>query len=843
MSEEPTQLAHDVAVERFLAAWKVEPCPVLREFLPPGEEGRMDCLRGLILTDIHQRLVHNKPADTSFYFDEFPEIRQAVWASELVNYQASAGQAIKTVPLQRGRQEEFPEPGAQLGDFEIDSLVGRGSHGRVYLARDVTLDRYVALKVSRMLGSEGQVLARLNHPNIVRVYREQIAGRQKLLAMQFVVGRTLADWIQTRILVDAARWTFGDLVTWVGQSDQPDSVQREPGLPFLPSELRAVPTSVHLILGVAEALHHAHQRGVLHRDVKPSNILLDVLGRPLLTDFNVAALSEESRGEQFGGTLAYMSPEHLKAMDLSLPGDAGEVDVRSDIYSLGVVFYEMLTGQKYWGQLSTDHKDLLTTQLLAQRLSSGPDLSKYLRRFTPSLASIINTCLAPLPRDRYQSTGELIQDLRNWLDDRPLVFASDSGFVEQFRRWSRRNRRRLAAVAFVSFSGLVLSFMVVSSDRATLHQCQLLTQQALKDAETGNSSGMAAKVGEAKGLLSHTYLTELHSPKESQQLENELARLTTLLRRIELERFQVQFDELQLASFAQDTRSANREPVSDGLRTYGVLQHYNWQSRPPFSDLAVRDQETVAENITELILIGLLQGEGTQDSERVALVLSRLPDRHRELGVFYHARHGKLNSPIPQPESLNGIGAFEAYLYGVVASMHDRDELAHLWFSHSIRQHASRQPQRFWAYYWDGYVCQRLGNLEEAMVRYGVCIGLRPDFAWSYFNLGLACKASGRATLAQEFLEESIVRDPDLASAYVALAALHFQDRQFDAAIVVCDRAIELGNGTADAYKNRAAAYSAQGRTARAISDLEAALILNPDDQEIRSHLALLRGD
>lgn len=842
---EPTQLAHDVAVERFLAAWKVEPFPVLSEFLPRGENGRLDCLRGLILADIHQRLVHNKPVDTSSYFEEFPEIRQAVWASELVNDQASAEPATETVPFRRDRREENPEPGTQLGDFEIDSLVGRGAHGRVYLARDVALDRYVALKVSRTQGSEGQVLARLSHPNIVRVYREQIVGQQKLLAMQFVVGRTLADWIQTRILVDAARWTFGDLVIWVGQAEQPDGVQREPGHPDLPNELAAVPTSVHLMLGIAEALHHAHQRGVLHRDVKPSNILLDALGRPLLTDFNVAALRDESQDEQFGGTLAYMSPEHLKAMDASLPGEAGEVDVRSDIYSLGVVLYEMLTGQKYWGQLSTENNDQVVTQLLAQRMSSGPDLSRYLRRFTPSLASIITTCLAPLPRNRYQSTRELIQDLRNWLDDRPLVFAPDSGFVERFRRWSRRNRRRLAAAAFVSIAGLVLSLMAASSDRATLHQCQLLTQQALRDAKTGNSAGMAAKVGEAKGLLSHTYFAGLHSSMESQQLENELARLTTFLRRIEQERFQVQFDALHLASFAQDTRTSTRDLASDGLRTYGVLQHSNWESRPPFSDLAIRDQETVTENITELILIGLLQSDSSpmEDTERAAQVLSRLPDRHRDLGVFEHARHGKLNLPVPQPKSQDGIEAFEAYLYGVTASMQNRDELAHLWFSYSIRQHTGRQPQRFWAHYWDGYVSQRLGNPEEAMVRYGVCIGLRPDFAWSYFNLGLACKASGQATLAKSFLEDAIVRDPDLAAAYVALAALHFQDRQFDAAVVACDRAISLGHETAEAHKNRAAAYLAQGKTVRAIADLEAALVLSPNDQEIRSNLALLRSD
>lgn len=844
-SQEPTQLAHDVAVDRFLAAWKVEPFPDLSEFLPPGKKGLLDCLRGLVFADIQQQLARNKPVDTRIYFERFPEIWQAAWASELVHYQANPEPPTKPVPRQKGRREELPEPGAQLGDFEIVSLVGRGSYGRVYLARDVTLNRHVALKVSRTLGSEGQVLARLSHSNIVRVYREQIVGQKKLLAMQFVVGRTLADWIQARASDDAARWTFGDLVSWVGQVDQPDGVQRETGLQDLPNELASIPASVHLALGVAEALHHAHQRGVLHRDVKPSNILLDALGHPLLTDFNVAALRDESQDEQFGGTLAYMSPEHLKAMDASLPGDAGAVDVRSDIYSLGVVLYELLTGRKYWGQLSPGNDCLVVTQILAQRMSSGPDVSACLSRFTPSLASIITSCLAPLPRNRYQSAGELIQDLRNWLADRPLVFAPDPSFVERFRRWARRNQRRLAAAAIVSVAGLTFTLMAASSDLATLQRCQLLTRQALRDAEIGNSAGMAAKVGEAKGLHSQTYFSGLHSSAEWQQLENELTILTTILRRIELERFQLQFDEMQLASFTQDTGSTNRDLASDGLRTFGVLQHSDWESRPPFSDLAVRDQETVAENITELILIGLLQGDSIPigDTERVAQILSRVPDRHRHLGVFKVVHDGKVISPDSLQKSQDEVDGFGAYLYGVTASMQDSDELAHKWFSRSIRQRKIRETQRFWVHYWDGYVCQRLGNLEEAIVRYGVCIGLRPDFGWSYFNLGLACKASGRATLAKSFLEDAIVRDPDLASAYVALAALQFQDRQFDAAIRACDRAIAMGHRTSEAYKNRAAGFSALGNTVRAIADLEDALLLNPHDQAARSDLALLRGD
>jgi tetratricopeptide (TPR) repeat protein len=208
---------------------------------------------------------------------------------------------------------------------------------------------------------------------------------------------------------------------------------------------------------LAEALEHAHDRGVLHRDIKPSNVLVIDDGMPMLLDFNLAresVLAEDEEGEAaeatLGGTVDYMAPEHLESLAEGLPD---RVDRRSDIYGLGVLLYEAIVGKKPFLPPRKTHSvsDLLLRAADERRHDPGILFSGEVDVPAP-LRAVIRRCLEPEPEDRYQGAAELAADLRAIADDLPLCHAREPIFSRVNRRL-RRNRRRLAGVGIILLAG------------------------------------------------------------------------------------------------------------------------------------------------------------------------------------------------------------------------------------------------------------------------------------------------------------------------------------------------------------------------------------------------------
>jgi serine/threonine protein kinase len=324
---------------------------------------------------------------------------------------------------------DFPKPGDRVDDFQLVRVLGAGSFGRVFLARQLSLRRLVALKVTAGRGHEARTLARLEHAHIVQVFSEAVEPERKLrlLCMQYVSGTTLARVIHALVRRDREQWSGRAIL------DVLDAAATEPvalnAAALRDRECLAGCDFVEAVcwLGarLAEALAHAHALGVLHRDVKPANVLLNRYGQPLLADFNVAAksrlpasaaatgqASQSSSGNApLGGTVAYMAPEHLDAF-LAGPSAPPAVDERSDIYSLGVVLYELLTGHLP----AADHMaqsgvlPAVVRDLAERRRAWPPDLPAGVEAFEP-LARLIRRCLAPDPGQRPQSASELAGSL------------------------------------------------------------------------------------------------------------------------------------------------------------------------------------------------------------------------------------------------------------------------------------------------------------------------------------------------------------------------------------------------------------------------------------------------
>ena len=262
--------------------------------------------------------------------------------------------------------------GHTLGQYRVIEQIGKGGMAAVYKAYQASLNRYVALKVltpmyakqsgfSERFQREAEAVANLNHPNILPVFDSGQEGGYSFIAMRYVEGaRTLKEAMEDAL-------SLAQMVDIIGQ--------------------------------VATALDCAHQQGVVHRDVKPSNVLMDG-DWALLTDFGLAKMMESSvklTGSGVGvGTPAYMSPEQ---------GQGLEIDHRTDIFSLGIILFEMLTGQ-------IPHHAETPLAIVLKRITEPLPLPRDINPDIPeAVEQVILRALAKAPEDRYQTAGALAQDL------------------------------------------------------------------------------------------------------------------------------------------------------------------------------------------------------------------------------------------------------------------------------------------------------------------------------------------------------------------------------------------------------------------------------------------------
>lgn len=449
-------------VERFADAWRTAATPPnLADYLPDSPAIRRVSLIELIKVDLANRWgrgaapkrladyaaelpeLRTWPLPPDLLYEEFHVRRQAGGTVDVAEYTAAypeqadqLSEMLATDDYHSTLMTVAPEPanlddlaaGQRIDDFDLMTGLGRGAFARVFLARQRSMQRLVAVKISRDKGAEPQTLAQLDHDYIVRVFDQRVLADRKLrlLYMQYVPGGTLFTVLErVRATPQAQRGgaMLLDVIDGVlaakGEIQPSESPQR--------AELAGLTwpeTVAWLGRRLAEALDYAGRAGVLHRDVKPANVLLTADGVPKLADFNISFsgnVAGDSPLAYFGGSLAYMSPEQLAAVHPDLPATAEDLDTRSDLFALAVVLWELLTGRKPFDDDAAAGGDRTALDAMLRRRSRSPRALPYsdLPPDCPeALQRALVRALHPNPAERWSSGADMAQQLAVCLDAR-----------------------------------------------------------------------------------------------------------------------------------------------------------------------------------------------------------------------------------------------------------------------------------------------------------------------------------------------------------------------------------------------------------------------------------------
>ena len=363
-------------------------------------------------------------------------------------------------------EEDFQDGAQRLADYDLLEPIARGGMGIVYRARQRSLGRTVAVKLIlagelatpdfiERFQIEAEAAARLEHPNIIPIYEVGQAEGRHFFSMKLVEGGNLAER-----LAKGGRFSL--------------------------------PDSVRLTIKLARAVHFAHQRGILHRDIKPNNVLLDSQAEPVLTDFGLAKLVEKD--SQITHTLAvigtpsYISPEQAA-------GKVRQFTTAVDVYGLGALFYELLCGVPPFAGGTT----LATIRLVLEKDPERP--SRRNPEVDRDLETICLKCLEKEPARRYQSAESLAEDLERWLAGEPIQ-ARPIGAVERLGKWMRRNPAKSVSILVALVA--MLSIAVISeTSRQRVGEALLVSQRQKTEIELQRTK-IARTQAETVRQLSHS---------------------------------------------------------------------------------------------------------------------------------------------------------------------------------------------------------------------------------------------------------------------------------------------------------------------------------------------------
>ncbi len=642
-----------------------------------------------------------------------------------------------------GESDRTPK---QIGAYAILREIGRGGQGIVFLAQDTRLHRLVALKILTGLGAvspavlqrfqrEAIAASKLDHPGICTVYDTGTADGVPYIAMRYVEGSTLlrlvrdlgatGEGVSTAYEPGLAAKDDDARTELMPPSGDPSTAAAPPRPEGRPSSGDRIRRITRIIERAARALHAAHEHGIIHRDVKPGNIMITANDEPVILDFGLArdcdseidALTQT--GDVFG-TPAYMSPEQMQ-------GQTGSVDGRTDVWSLGVTLYECLTGVRPF--------EGATREMLFQSVtrSDPPDIRKRCMSASADLSVVLQAALEKEPIRRYQTAAAFANDLAAVLENRPISVRPVST-IGRLMRWVRREpvKAALAGTLLVAVPALA---SLVTYSIATRADIQLAEESRRREAvETALVEGyfhiQEGNAADAAPAFEHALALD---PQNVEALAGAL--MTARVSRGD----NAFLAEVERRNWARLGESALDPLIADALVVQGRREEavaLVKRSRPGESPIAhfIRG------------VMELTQGHAGDDS------------------AFARARDDHLRAVIGSPR------ARAMFHFGLAhAAGHVREADLSRWVAASIR---NMWPDDGYAAYWVGFALAPV-DPDAALAAYAEALARAPKLASARFAVAMVHEEQGKHASAAAELQSLLAEGLDDARIHDALSEIH----------------------------------------------------------------------
>jgi serine/threonine protein kinase len=740
----------------------------------------------------------------------------------------NCAQALEAPSLPR-----FPDVGETFGDFKLVTQLGRGGQGVVFAATQSSLgDRPVVLKVTARRGDEHLSLARLQHTHIVPLLSavEDAARNLRLLCMPYFGGLTLAALLAELAGRPPAQRTGRQLLECLETARAAASFAlspgRDPAVQFL-ERASYVQAITWLGACLAEALKYAHERGLVHLDLKPSNVLLTADRQPMLLDFHLARepLRAGDLGVRFGGTPVYMSPEQKRAMAAIKEGNPvpETIDGRSDVHSLGVLLYEALAGE-----LPSDGQDL------------WPPLERCNPQVSAGLSDIIAKCSAARPEKRYQDAGTLAADLWAHLDDLPLKGVTNRSMRERWRKL-RRRKPHLLKVFFLL--GAVVALMAVAAIIAGTHFSHRV-REAGSALEEGNKLLKTGRYGDGVTAFKRG-LAQLESLPWNRNLQRQLSDRLRLAARgqaaQELHGIADHFRFLPGVDFAPSAGLQNLERQCQAI----------WNRRDLILDrlgkeLAPEIEQRIHLDLLDLAVLGADlrvrlsdQGRAAAARQEALQMLAQAETFSGPNAVLYHERRAYAEAlgrdDLVRETDRRASGypprtAWEHYALGRSLLGAHKPELA---VGH-LHRALALEPGGLWPSFYHGVCSYQLRKFEDAAISFTTCAALAPApmRARCFYYRGLAFEGVRRTDRALEDFSHALKLDPSFADAAFHRGLMQLREKRLGEAAADFRRALDNGINPAQGHFLLARVCLAREDRAGAIAHLRQSRRFDPSHKE-----------
>jgi tetratricopeptide (TPR) repeat protein len=795
------------------ARWEAGDHPVVEGYLDRHPElwHQRDAALELIAEELALRHEYGQPMSASELVERFPQWKPQV--ETLWRCQHAFGSAADA--------PRRPAPGTEIGGFRLLRELGRGAHGRVFLATQSALGgRSVVLKLAPKTGAEHLSLARLQHSHIVPLYSAHEFPEHGLrgLCLPYFGQTTLSALLARLAESPAPARTGAHLLDALRDIENESPVPLPVGGPTC--ELIRHASYVEAVCGIgaalADALEYAHSRGLVHLDVKPSNVLIAADGVPMLLDFHLARgplAGGDAPPAWLGGTPEYMAPE-LAAAVAAVQRSArvpGAVDGRADIYSLGLLLTEAL---------------------------NPTDVSVGLR-------AVLARCTAAEPGERYPSAAHLAADLRRHLMNLPLRGVPNRSLVERWRKWRRRRPLSLPCLLVTSallLLGIGFGFQATSQyERATsaLRDGEVALQQERfsESAETFRSGevllGGVPFSGSLRGKLRDGQrraeraqaAVNLHRVCERVRPVYASERVTTDELRTATDRCRELWTQRQQIAAnleGQPTADLERQWRADLLDVGILFAHLRACHAPPDERADAHRQALAILDEAEL----LLGPSGVLFQERAL--------HARALGLPTLAEEANRQAAALRPQTawehlIAGRTFFAAGNFGDAEAEFERC--------------LALDPGSLWGNNYRGLCLLRSRDFAGAVAAFSACVALAPQTAWCHANRGLAHTEAGRLDRADRDFTRALTLDPHCAAALIGRATVHHRSGRFADALSALRSARAAGVPAATIHYHTAAVHLAAGDRAAAAAALRECLVCDPAHAEAQAALARLEGE